>query len=381
VIDLAVYDDAPRPTRPWVMANMVSGVDGSAAVGGRTKELSSEDDRALFHHLRTLADVILVGAATVRDEHYGPHRPRDGSDPRPIAVVTNTVQLDLGSSFFTEAVAKPVILTSEAAPADGVARATWLTCASSVAIASTCRAPCTSSEASSSARVVPRCSPTSCATTASTSCASPSHLSPAATPLGSCPIHSPGTWCVSRSPRWSRVTVMSTSGTSGPTEDLRGTEAFHHLLADLDPPVLVVTCGDGATRSGCLVGFATQCSIRPPRFLVCISRKNHTYDAAMAAAVVAVHLLDDEDADVAQIFGELTGDDVDKLALVPWIDGPAGVPVLATSAGWFAGTVVDRVELGDHTGLVLEPIAGEKRRPVHQLGYQAVKDLDPGHAP
>ena len=115
-MDLSVYDDAARPTRPWVMANMVTGVDGSATVGGRTKEMSSDADRALFHHLRTLADVILVGATTARDEHYGPHRPKDGSPPRPIAVVTNTMRLDLGSPFFADAVAKPIVLTSEHAP-------------------------------------------------------------------------------------------------------------------------------------------------------------------------------------------------------------------------------------------------------------------------
>lgn len=122
-MDLSVYDDAPRPRRPWVFANMVAGIDGSVAVDGRTKAMSSEADRALFHHLRTLADVILVGAATVRDEHYGPHRPKDGSAPKPIAVVTNSVQLDLASPFFTEAVARPIIVTSERAPADALARA------------------------------------------------------------------------------------------------------------------------------------------------------------------------------------------------------------------------------------------------------------------
>ena len=123
MIDLSAYDDAPRPTRPWVLANMVAGVDGSVAVDGRTKELSSEADRKLFHHLRTIADVILVGATTVRDEHYGPHRPKDGSVPHPIAVVTNGMQLDLGSPFFTEAVARPIIITSERAPATAVASA------------------------------------------------------------------------------------------------------------------------------------------------------------------------------------------------------------------------------------------------------------------
>jgi riboflavin biosynthesis pyrimidine reductase len=122
-MDLSVYDDAARPRRPWVFANMVAGIDGSVAIDGRTKAMSSDADRALFHHLRTLADVILVGATTVRDEHYGPHRPKDGTAPKPIAVVTNSVGLDLSSPFFTEAVARPIIVTSQRAPADALARA------------------------------------------------------------------------------------------------------------------------------------------------------------------------------------------------------------------------------------------------------------------
>jgi riboflavin biosynthesis pyrimidine reductase len=122
-MDLRVYDDAPRPTRPWVLANMVAGIDGSVAIDGRTKEMSSEADRALFHHLRTRCDVILVGASTVRDEHYGPHRPKDGSAPNPIAVVTNSIDLDFDSPFFTEAVARPIIVTSERAPAPQMERA------------------------------------------------------------------------------------------------------------------------------------------------------------------------------------------------------------------------------------------------------------------
>lgn len=159
------------------------------------------------------------------------------------------------------------------------------------------------------------------------------------------------------------------------------TSAFHDLQADLDHPMVVVTCATEEERSGCLVGFSTQCSIHPPRFVVCISKKNHTHRPAMRAAVLAVHVLDAADDEVARVFGELSGDDVDKLALVAWHEGPEGVPVLDTTAGWFAGRVLDRLDLGDHTGMVLEPIAGEHRRPINQLGFQAVKDMDPGHAP
>src|SRR4051812_8801104 len=156
-----------------------------------------------------------------------------------------------------------------------------------------------------------------------------------------------------------------------------GTSTFHDLMASVDGPMVVVTTVD----SGCLVGFSTQCSIKPPRFLACISKKNHTHPSAMAVSVLAVHVLDRDDEHLAEVFGELTGDTVDKLSLVDWDAGPDGVAVLRDAAGWFAGRVVERVDLGDHTGFVLEPFAGEQRRSLHQLGFQDAKDLDAGHRP
>lgn len=155
------------------------------------------------------------------------------------------------------------------------------------------------------------------------------------------------------------------------------TSPFHEVVADLDYPMVIVT----ADRSGCLVGFSTQVSIDPPRYLVCISKANHTHHVAAGTDVLAVHVLDEEDRHLAELFGELTGDAVDKLSLVEWHEGPGGVPLLAATAAWFAGRVLERVDLGDHTGHVLEPIAGERRRPIRQLGFQAVKDLRPGHDP
>lgn len=160
------------------------------------------------------------------------------------------------------------------------------------------------------------------------------------------------------------------------------------VVARLDYPMAIVTCPaaraapqSGNVGSGCLVGFWTQVSIEPPRFLACISKVNHTHHHALAAEVLAVHPLDEADRGLAEVFGELSGDDVDKLSMVTWHDGPDGVPVLDDAAAWIAGRVLDRVDLGDHTGFVLEPLAAGRRRWAGQLGYQSVKDLDAGHPP
>ncbi len=61
------------PDRPWVRANFVCTLDGSAQGGdGRSGSINGPADRLTFAVLRALADVILVGAQTTRAEGYKP---------------------------------------------------------------------------------------------------------------------------------------------------------------------------------------------------------------------------------------------------------------------------------------------------------------------
>jgi riboflavin-specific deaminase-like protein len=94
---LAWADLAP-PDRPYLALNMVATADGKAAVEGRTRAISSETDRAIFHNLRTQADAVMVGASTVRSEGYGPitktpelraKREREGVAADPLAIVVS----------------------------------------------------------------------------------------------------------------------------------------------------------------------------------------------------------------------------------------------------------------------------------------------------
>ena len=105
-----VYADLPvADGRPAVRLNMISSVDGATALGGVSGGLGSLADKRVFAVLRSLADVVLVAAGTVRAEHYGP-------STVPVAVVTRTAQLDWQSPFFTEAKARPIVLTGDDAP-------------------------------------------------------------------------------------------------------------------------------------------------------------------------------------------------------------------------------------------------------------------------
>jgi flavin reductase (DIM6/NTAB) family NADH-FMN oxidoreductase RutF len=142
---------------------------------------------------------------------------------------------------------------------------------------------------------------------------------------------------------------------------------------------IVTALGRDGERAGCLIGFATQCSVKPPRFLACVSKENRTFDVVNKAENLVVHFLGSAQRPLAELFGGETGDEVDKFSLCEWSPGPGGVPVLDGVPGWFAGRVLDRHDLGDHIGLRLEPIEAEDRGGPLDLGFQDVKGIDPGH--
>jgi flavin reductase (DIM6/NTAB) family NADH-FMN oxidoreductase RutF len=157
---------------------------------------------------------------------------------------------------------------------------------------------------------------------------------------------------------------------------------FQRLMAQLDYSMLIVTVGSGEERAGCLVGFASQVSIHPPRFLIGLSVKNRTYRVANDGAdVLVVHFVPEQAEDLALLFGSETGDEVDKFARCAWRDGPGGSPVLTELEDWFAGRVLDRIPFGDHCGFLLEPIDGEAHRSGSPLTFRRAKRFEPGHAP
>ncbi len=152
------------------------------------------------------------------------------------------------------------------------------------------------------------------------------------------------------------------------------------LVAGLDYPMLIVTAAADGRRAGCLVGFSTQCSIDPLRFLVCISKRNATSRVARDASHLAVHFLTRDDRKLSELFGEQTGDRIDKFSHCGWQEAPEGVPVLHAGAGYYVGAVLERRDLGDHHGFLLEPVravAHAGRGP--QMGFQDVRDMEPGH--
>ncbi|WP_168796547.1 pyrimidine reductase family protein [Arthrobacter echini] len=135
VSEAVVDDDAlhsiyayPSMDRPYVRFNFISAADGAATTGGLSAGLGNDGDKRIFAVVRRLADVVLVGAGTVRAEGYeGPlvdedaqsWRTGNGQEAHPaIALISGSLDLDPSGGFFANAPVRPLILTSRSAPAD-----------------------------------------------------------------------------------------------------------------------------------------------------------------------------------------------------------------------------------------------------------------------
>jgi riboflavin biosynthesis pyrimidine reductase len=121
----AAYALGDRET-PRVRMNFVSSADGAVTLHGRSGTLGGETDRALMEVLRAMADVVLVGAGTVRVEGYGGVAPsaedtawrrEQGLPDAPrLAVVSGELGLSPEDAVFAEATARPIVVTRASAP-------------------------------------------------------------------------------------------------------------------------------------------------------------------------------------------------------------------------------------------------------------------------
>jgi len=117
--------------RPYVVLNMVSTLDGKAAVGGTTRGMGGEADRLIFHHLRTQVDALLVGAGTARIERYGratrseelrAKRTGEGLEPEPLTViVSGRLHLPADLPLLQDPDARVAIATGAEHRLDGIA--------------------------------------------------------------------------------------------------------------------------------------------------------------------------------------------------------------------------------------------------------------------
>jgi len=112
--DVPLHEVYAAPEGPWLRANMVSTVDGaSAGANGTSRSINTAADMIVFDLLRELSDAIVVGAGTLRAEHYRPN-------PKPVVVVSRSGEVPAG---LVGPGSGPVLLATCAA-ADGLRAST-----------------------------------------------------------------------------------------------------------------------------------------------------------------------------------------------------------------------------------------------------------------
>lgn len=131
ILEMLFAESRGHTHRAWVMLNMVSSVDGATALRGGATALNDADDRALFKALRAVADIVLVGAQTVRSERLGPVRMSDEmiryrnaaglTDFPRLAILTRSLNLDVGDSVFSDSENPPMVITEDGADSGRVA--------------------------------------------------------------------------------------------------------------------------------------------------------------------------------------------------------------------------------------------------------------------
>jgi flavin reductase (DIM6/NTAB) family NADH-FMN oxidoreductase RutF len=148
----------------------------------------------------------------------------------------------------------------------------------------------------------------------------------------------------------------------------------------IDYPYYVVTVrSPDADMSGCLAGFVTQCSIHPPNFLACISKVNHTMPVAERSPGMGLHLLGEDQVDLARLFGEETGDVIDKFASVDWRLGSTGAPLLVDAAVSMEGHVLGHFSVGDHEAFLVRAVRSVAGTHAGLLTYRGAPPITPGH--
>jgi riboflavin biosynthesis pyrimidine reductase len=93
----AIYEDLELPpagrreaSRPYVIVNMVSSLDGNTAVHGKAAGLGSRIDRRTMRNLRSHADAVMIGANTLRAEKLSLGIDEPSDKPQPLAIIATT---------------------------------------------------------------------------------------------------------------------------------------------------------------------------------------------------------------------------------------------------------------------------------------------------
>jgi riboflavin-specific deaminase-like protein len=116
--------------RPYTVVNFVASADGHAAFRGRSRWLSDDADRELFHGLRERVDAVMAGTGTLRAERYGRmvrdperrhRRAAAGLNPEPLSVImSRSGDVPTGIPLFSDPGSRVVVFTPASLDTSGL---------------------------------------------------------------------------------------------------------------------------------------------------------------------------------------------------------------------------------------------------------------------
>lgn len=141
------------------------------------------------------------------------------------------------------------------------------------------------------------------------------------------------------------------------------------LFRRLNPTLWLITAGEAARSGGLIATFVAQAGIVPelPRMLVGLSKRHRTWELVAARRCFGMHLLAEDQIELAWRFGTQSRRDVDKLAGLATFTAQTGTPLLREAIGWMDCRIEASFDTGDRTLHLVEVLDGALSRDVPPL--------------
>lgn len=149
------------------------------------------------------------------------------------------------------------------------------------------------------------------------------------------------------------------------------------LFMTLTQGVYVVGVAEAGMRNAFTASSVMQVSLQPPMLALAVNPDNASYPLLIAGGIFAVTVLQDEQRELADLFGNHSARDEDKLRSVRWHAAPSGAPVLDAGLSCFDCRIVAKQPAGDHVVVIAEVTDGNfLHAPARPLQYSELGDMD-----
>ncbi len=113
--------------------------------------------------------------------------------------------------------------------------------------------------------------------------------------------------------------------------------------------VYIATCKADDKANGLTMGWVTQVSLDPALLAIAVNKSWYTHGLLTKSGHFVLHVLAEDQVELARKFGTTHGWDTDKFEGVEWRPGVQGIPVLQGCKAVIECRMIQAVDAGDHT--------------------------------